>query len=1186
VGHEPPPSDRRLGKPSPVPLPASIGPYRILGVLGRGGMGVVYRGEHVETGEPAAVKTVRAHVEAALSSIRREVHALGRLRHPGIVRIVDEGVSAGLPWYAMQLLEGSTLRDWIGDAWRYSGLEGASPTVELSRTQPALGPPPGGAPWATLEAAETERVRRRAAPSLAVLLSLARRLCSPLTFLHGSGLVHRDLKPENIFVREDGRPVLVDLGIATRFGGTRGREELEADDRVMGSVAYMAPEQIRGELVDARADLYALGCILYECVTGRPPFTGSQGTSILYQHLLDAPVPPAKRAHGVPEALDRLVLQLLEKRPQDRLGYADDVAAALAALGAEGPLESELPARAYLYRPEFTGRAEAMATLDAALGRLERSSRGGLVLVRGESGVGKTRLSMEMARAATQLDLTVITGQCAAGETGAAAPLHPLRPLLLTVADRCAETSFLEGQRILGPRGKVLAAYEPALLDVLDRGGLTEPPPVPPEVARARVIDSLKTTLFELAKLERVVIVLDDLQWADELSLSFLAALAASGLGERAILLVCTYRMEETRPEIDALAQSKDAVSLTLERLDAASVGGMVSGMLALRQPPATLLDFLMSRSSGNPFFVAEYLHAAIAEGMLARDAAGRWQFNERGVTADALAALPLPETLAELLDRRLGRLDADQRAMVAWAAVLGRELDGDLLASADDTGAMEAIEALRVWQILEETPGGRLRFVHDKIRELVYGRLDPAERRALHRRAGEAIEVRAALDPDAAATIAHHFAQADVPDKASRYFARAADRARAKYANREAIASYRSAIAAGRAARAAGTPAATLDALTALHERLGEVLALVGQRRDARDALCEALEELRGDPRVERARLLSKLARTWETEHLHGEALRVYDEAEAVLGASPEAAGEPETSWWTQWVELQVERVWVHYWLADVAGMTAHVERARPEVERRGTPAQRARFFQALAHGDLRRERYALSMDTVALMRASVAAAEETGDDGTLAYARFVLGFTLIFSGTLDEAGAPLRAALDGAVHTGDLALQARCLTYLTVLHRLRGDVDGTRAFALRAFAVALDLGMHDYLGVAYANLGWSAWRDGDRALAVRETESALAHWAKLAPKFAYPLQWMARLPGVALALDRGALEAAVAHAQVMLDPPQHRLPEAVLGPLGEATRAWERGDAERAATALREALAAAAQTERGCLV
>ncbi len=781
----------------PAGDPFVLGPYRVTGILGRGGMGVVYRGEHAETGEAVAIKTVRAVEREHLASIRREIHALGRVRHPGVVRILADGETDGLPWYAMPLLQGRTLRQHLRALWPKPAPE-ISGSADLERTAPMEGRP--GAPPQAVAASRPSAP----GPALLALLTLIRRLCAPLAFLHGEGLVHRDLKPENVLLQDDDRPVLVDLGIAVHFGGAGGREELDVE-RLMGTPTYMSPEQLRGELIDARADLYALGCILYECATGQPPFTGESYAAIRIQHLDSRPLRPSFRAPGIPAELDALILQLLEKRPQDRLGYAADVAAALAALGAEAEPEQAPPPRSYLYRPGFVGRADAIASLEEAVERLAKRRQGGLVLIHGESGVGKTRIAMELARKATQRSLTVVTGRCltlgASGErvkAEVAPPLHPFRPLLLEAADRAREGGRATAERLFGARAnraKLLAAYEPALLALPGQKEQPALPQVPPEQARKRVIASLQATMESLSEVSPLVLVLDDIQWADELSLSVLEAFANDSAQSRGVLIVGTYRSEETRPELETLARVPGVTTLPLRRLDAANVTQMIEDMLALRTAPRPVLGALVTHSSGNPFFVAEYLRAAIAEGMLRRDEEGTWRFDARGSTAEAISSLPLPHTLADLIDRRLGRLDVEARALVAWGAVLGQELDDDLLLALGGAATLEQLDTIRRLQLLEEGPAGRLRFAHDKIREIAYDRIPQAERPALHRRAAEALEARYADAPDMARTLGYHHAKAGVHDKAGRWFARAADRAREVYANDEAIGHYRAAI-------------------------------------------------------------------------------------------------------------------------------------------------------------------------------------------------------------------------------------------------------------------------------------------------------------------------------------------------------------------------------------------------------
>src|SRR5205085_1053735 len=148
---------------------------------------------------------------------------------------------------------------------------------------------------------------------LAAILTLVQELCAPLAYLHGEGLVHRDLKPDNVLVRPNGQPVLMDFGLVTQFTGEVQRERLQVEGEISGTLAYMAPEQIRGEPVDARADLYSLGCILYELLVGHPPFLARSERELLREHLESVPLAPSRHGGDLPSGLDALVLRLLAK---------------------------------------------------------------------------------------------------------------------------------------------------------------------------------------------------------------------------------------------------------------------------------------------------------------------------------------------------------------------------------------------------------------------------------------------------------------------------------------------------------------------------------------------------------------------------------------------------------------------------------------------------------------------------------------------------------------------------------------------------------------------------------------------------------------------------------------------------------------------------------------------------------
>jgi serine/threonine protein kinase len=266
-----------------------VGPYRIVGELGGGGMGVVYQAMHELLRRPAAIKVLRpelGHLAMASDRFLTEARATTAIRHPGIVEVYDFGHTPnGQAFIAMELLAGETL---------------------------------------------AERLRRRGPFPIAEALTIARRIAAPLTAAHERGVVHRDLKPENVFLVKDheGGPFdqvkLLDFGIAKlESTATAQRTALGL---VLGTPAYMAPEQCIGAECDHRADLYALGCILFEMLAGRTPYSGAHTSDLLSAHMRQ-PIPNIARLVTVPADITRLVTALLAKSPQDRPPTAVDVVA-------------------------------------------------------------------------------------------------------------------------------------------------------------------------------------------------------------------------------------------------------------------------------------------------------------------------------------------------------------------------------------------------------------------------------------------------------------------------------------------------------------------------------------------------------------------------------------------------------------------------------------------------------------------------------------------------------------------------------------------------------------------------------------------------------------------------------------------------------------------------------------------
>lgn len=958
---------RARGEVAEPYAPWRIGPFEVRGRLGAGRMGVVYAGVHVDSGEWVAIKTVALRRVELLAGIRREIFALRQLAHPGIVRIVADGVAEQGPWYAMERLEGDTLRAWCDAAWQ--------------RVDSA---PPG------------------ADSALSWIVTVIRRIADTLAYVHGEGFIHGDLKPENVFLRPGGQPILVDFGLASWQRSEAARAALSAASVLAGTPQYMAPEQITGEPVDARADLYALGCMLYELLTGHPPFEAATGSEILAHHLYSAPEPPSARSGIATAELDALVLALLAKVPCERMGQAIDVVAALERPeGRDSLPHMEPPRSMVLYVPRLVGRDGVLADIASMVDAVARGT-GGMTLISGESGMGKTHLMTEVARRCGAR-LRVVTSTCtpigSPFQSRHGRPLHPLKPVLDAVSDFCAERGPDAARKLLGGRAHLLSPYEPSLAAWCPN---PEPdlPQVQGEEARERLFSALRETIAAFAAEQPLVVLIDDLQWADELTLAFLEGLPPGWLEAQPVLVVLALRDEGSEAVVAALRRRVDVRPIVLQGIDEPSVGRAVADMLALPAPPLQTARLLFQQSEGNPFYVTECVRAALAEGLFRRTeparlgAASQLEPDER-----LLRHLVLPAPLHALISRRLERLDESARDILAAAAVVGREFGIHLLqavARVDEATAMAAVTELVRRHALEMLPSGAMHFVHDKLAELAYGRLAGERRRALHQRAAEAIAEASGESPGDWAMLAHHWQQAGEPAREQPCRAHAAEQAFALSAFAEAAEQWRRAIELGES-RASGTDASTASLVAWESGAARAEFArgdMDGAERHARPALARLGRPMPSRPRGWNALLLGQLA--VQIGHLLGMRRRRLppERCVAVTNAARAAA-------------LLTHR---YYYADETAPLLATSLLCVNLAERGGvgTEVPRAYLAVALLAGLLRRHR--LAERYFALARDGA----ERLDPAERAYGLTTQSVYLATFGRFPEAEAPALAAVD----------------------------------------------------------------------------------------------------------------------------------------------------------------------------
>ena len=812
------------------------GRYRLDRELGRGGIGEVWAAFDTVLERSVAVKVLS---EAGLSSEGRarllaEARASARLNHPNIAAVYDAGEADGRGYIVMELVIGQSLHE--------------------------LAP-----------------------RDLATILSIAQQVCLALGHAHRHGIVHRDLKPENILITGEGSVKLVDFGLARSIAS-----RLSVAGELVGTVYYLAPEQATGQAVDGRADLYALGVILYEQTTGQLPFRGEDPLAVVSQHLYAPVVPPRTRVPNLLPALDTLIVRLLSKSPDDRPATAEEVGLQIDQVLAEGQAGVAQPAPAPLSnlslleritRGRLVGRKQERAQA-RSLWHRAMAGQGQTLLVTGEPGVGKTRLVRELAAEAQVGGGKVLSTSCYP-EGGA--PYAPVVRAIRGLREDLA-TLGLPEYALAG-----LISLAPELVSQIQQAPFN--PPLDPQGEEDRLHESLSSLLGALSGRVPVMFFVDDIHWADAATLYLLRHLARQA-GRLRLLLVLTYRdveMEEIGPlhsVILDMNRERLATRLKLGRLTQEQTREMLESMFE-GQIAETLVEGVYRETEGNPFFVEEVCKALVEDGDLVYEQ-DHWH------SAGSLEDLHIPQSVKQAIQARIARLPDGAQNVLLMAAVQGRTFDFEVLRSSGHWGEEELLswlESAERAQLIEELMPGQagqqpgtdrmgFAFAHALIPATLRESVSGLRRQRLHRKTGEALQQ---LQPDNLESLAYQYAQAGDEVQARGYYVQAGDRAARVPAMRDAARNYQAALE--------GWPEADRAGRAALLQKLGTCLWLTGSPQKTREVLDQArdLFQALGD-RVkvgDAERMIGRLY--WEMGN-RGAALEHYQQALGILEAEPES--------------------------------------------------------------------------------------------------------------------------------------------------------------------------------------------------------------------------------------------------------------------------------------------------------
>jgi tetratricopeptide (TPR) repeat protein/tRNA A-37 threonylcarbamoyl transferase component Bud32 len=720
--------------------------YTITKLLGRGGMAEVYEAVDTKDQKNVALKLLLPHL-AAEDIIRqrflREARVGMELDHPGIVKVFDVGEAEGRPYMAMELVKGKTLDTLL-----------KTKTFDLEQC-----------------------------------IGIALKITDALAAAHQQKIVHRDIKPRNIMVTDAGIKIM-DFGLARILETSSITDQHE----IIGTLYYMSPEQAIGIKVDESSDVFSLGVVLYQMLTGQLPFAGEHPGAIIHAILYSDPLRIDELGKTIPLELEQVIFKTLKKKPQARYRTASELHTDLSKMHyvlqgqpiqllATEEVFEESPRGIY---SQLVGREKDMARLEAALEKMMQGESS-VILVSGEAGIGKSRLVWELGQKAKAKQARYLLGRCLFGERG-----YPYQPVidvlrdyfkLKGIKDPDAVDAFIE------EKAKHLSARRDIIQSLL-RFQTCAPLSL---INKEQLWDTVSELIKLMVQDRPVVLHLDDLHWADAPTLNLLTYLAMTSRNDR-LIIMGTYRPEELavtdgkQHPLEATRQllSKENLfhELRLARLNKQGTHDVVNSVFADSDFPENFYDSVHLETEGNPLFVLEVLNYLQNEGIVDRDETG-WHL------VGELTKLAIPDRVTDVITHRLKTLTPENRSLLDVAAVEGYSFQSDTLCHVLGEPRLKVLRRLQHLESqhhLVHALEHEYQFDHGKIQETIYNTLTPELKREYHKQMADYFIKCHANNDEFAGKIANHLIKANLADRALPFLLRAGHYAQQLYANQEAI--------------------------------------------------------------------------------------------------------------------------------------------------------------------------------------------------------------------------------------------------------------------------------------------------------------------------------------------------------------------------------------------------------------
>jgi serine/threonine protein kinase/tetratricopeptide (TPR) repeat protein len=752
--------------------------YRILSKVGEGGMGQVFKAEDTKLGRHVALKLLAPQSNQDTMARRRlmaEAQSASVLNHPNVVTIYTIEEHEDQTFIVMEFVEGDTLTSHLT-------LNGALPLTRL--------------------------------------LDIGIQVADALEAAHSIGLIHRDIKPSNILLTPKGVAKVADFGLAKMIRPNTDAVDREAQTlaanltgpgMVLGTTGYMSPEQTRGELLDARTDIFSLGSVLYEAATRERAFSGPSVLTVMHAIAAIDPAPPSKYRPELPREFDVIIERALAKDRLMRYSSAAELAAALRSLRASlsgtwsgFPIvyDSDLIDRS---SPSLVGREPEMRKLEAFL-KQAVAGTGRVVFITGEPGIGKTSLSDEFLRSIRkqQSGLLIARGRCVE-QYGTGEAYLPFLDAM--------------GELLQGPGRERIAAilrtYAPTWCMELptafaSSGSLEKLQQETIGATKERMMREMGDALGMFSTTSPVVLLFEDLHWADPSSVDLLRHLCQR-IGTQRMLIAGTFRPEDLERTGHPLKSYKVEMQahnlcdeIALKSLNLQHIADYLDATFVPNDFPPALSSLVHDKTEGHPLFATSLIQYLGERGDFARTS-GVWTLARPLSEMD----LEAPESVRAMISKKIDALSADERRALQYASVEGTEFLSTVsakLLGVDEIDLEESLAQIgkthRLIEILgeEELPNGslttRYRFAHALYQNFLYADLVPKRRVVLHQQAGEQLlQHYGKRAPQLATQLALHFERGRDFLRAVEFLIHAGDHAAKLYGYAEAAKHYSKAL-------------------------------------------------------------------------------------------------------------------------------------------------------------------------------------------------------------------------------------------------------------------------------------------------------------------------------------------------------------------------------------------------------